>query len=247
MAAKGRDELSELSRSIEEMRLAVLEQMERENAAIRANSRLITSLSHDLRTPLTKLMGYLEILRLGKAKDEGERAEYLRRAWDKAQQMRALSDEMFRHFQVGEPPPPEEGRERVDGAVFLGQLLAEQCFDLADGGFSAQPPVVEGSYCLDLRTEDICRVFDNLFTNLKKYADPAGPIQISVWEEGELVAVGLENRAGPVSRADSRGIGVPTMRALLARNGGRMEIERQGEIYRTTVYLPKAAEGAKRP
>lgn len=117
--------MAELGRSIEEMRLAVLEQMKRENEAILANSRLITSLSHDLRTPLTKLMGYLDILRLDRCRDEEQRAEYLRRASDKALQMRALSDEMFRHFQVGDPPEPEEGKEMVSGPVFLGQLLCD--------------------------------------------------------------------------------------------------------------------------
>lgn len=244
VVSRGRDELAELGRSIEEMRLAVLEQMARESEAIRANSRLITSLSHDLRTPLTKLMGYLDILRMDKCRDEAERAEYLRRAADKALQMRALSDEMFRHFQVREAPAPEEERELVDGPVFLGQLLAEQCFDLADAGFQVEPPAPEGTYRLYIRTEDICRVFDNLFSNLKKYADPACPIRLTVREETAQAAVELVNRAGKVSRADSRGIGLPTVRALLERNGGRMEITRLGEEYRTTVWLPKAAREA---
>ena len=242
VVSKGRDELAELGRSIEEMRLAVLEQMKRENEAILANSRLITSLSHDLRTPLTKLMGYLDILRLDRCRDEEQRAEYLRRASDKALQMRALSDEMFRHFQVGDPPEPEEGKELVSGPLFLGQLLHEQCFDLKEAGFSAEPPALEGDYQFYIRTEDICRVFDNLFSNLKKYADPHHPIRLSVREEGEEVAIELENRAGKAPRGDSRGIGLPTIRALLDRNGGRMEIVRRGENYHTTVWLPKAAD-----
>ena len=154
-----------------------------------ANSRLITSLSHDLRTPLTKLMGYLDILRLNKCRGEEQRAEYLRKASDKALQMRALSDEMFRHFQIGNSLEPEEGREMVSGPLFLGQLLCEQCFDLAEAGFIAEPPVVDGNYRLYIRTEDICRVFDNLFTNLKKYAAPASPILLSVREENDFVAI----------------------------------------------------------
>ena len=243
VVSRGRDELAELGRGIEGMRLAVLEQMAREREAIQANSRLITSLSHDLRTPLTKLMGYLDILQHGKYGDEAQRAEYLRRAADKALQMRALSDEMFRHFKVEAPPEPAAEREAVDGPVFLGQLLAEQCFDLADGGFRLEPPVVEGDYRLCVRTEDICRVFDNLFSNLKKYADPAHPVLVTVREEGAQVAVELTSRTGSLSRADSRGIGLPTVRALLERNGGRMEVARRGAEYRTTVWLPKADAG----
>ena len=241
VVSRGRDELAELGRSIEEMRLAVLDQMARETEAVRANSRLITSLSHDLRTPLTKLIGYLDILRHG-CGDEARREEYLQRAADKALQMRALSDEMFRHFQV-EPaavPEPEAAPETVSGPVLLGQLLAEQCFDLADAGFQAPLPVISGEYRLRLRTDDLRRVFDNLFTNLRKYADPACPIRLTVEEAEDRVAVTLENcvRRGP--QDDSRGIGLPTIRALLARSGGRMEIEQRGRRYRTTVWLPKA-------
>ena len=60
-------------------------------------------------------------------------------------------------------------------------------------------------------------------------------------EETGAVAVELENQAGTRRPADSRGIGVPTIRALLERNGGRMEITQQGNEYRTAVWLPKAA------
>ena len=62
-----------------------------------------------------------------------------------------------------------------------------------------------------------------------------------VREETGAVAVELENQAGTRRPADSRGIGVPTIRALLERNGGRMEITQQGNEYRTAVWLPKAA------
>ena len=130
----------------------------------------------------------------------------------------------------------------VSGPLFLGQLLCEQCFDLTEAGFAAEPPVVDGDYRLHVRTEDICRVFDNLFSNLKKYADPGSPIQVSVREEGERVVVNLKNRAGKKKRTDSRGIGLPTVRNLLERNGGYMEISRRGEDYCTAVWLPKAAE-----
>lgn len=242
VVSRGGDELAELGRGIEEMRLAVLEQMARENEAIRANSRLITSLSHDLRTPLTKLMGYLDILQHDKCRDEEQRSEYLRRAADKALQMRTLSDEMFRHFRVQEAPAPEERRERVDGPVFLTQLLAEQCFDLTDAGFSVEPPALQGEYHLYVRTEDICRVFDNLFGNIKKYADPACPVRLTVREEKSQVTVELVNRIGKVSRSDSRGIGLPTVRNLLARNGGEVGISRRGEDYCVAVRLPKATQ-----
>ena len=74
----------------------------------------------------------------------------------------------------------------------------------------------------------------------KAARESAAPIRLAIREEGELVAVELANRPGKIRRSDSRGIGLPTVRALLERNGGRIEITRQGEEYRTTVWLPKA-------
>lgn len=237
IVSPGRDELAELGRNIEGMRLAALEQMARETALATANSRLITSLSHDLRTPLTKLTGYLEILQYKKYKNEAEREFYLQKAAEKAGQMRYLSDEMARHFQVG--PAGENRREEVSGPILLGQLLAEQCFDLQAAGFSVQPPVMEGDYRLAVQVEDVRRVFDNLFSNIKKYAAPQSPVLISTGDQGLTVWIAIENEILITGTRDSRGIGVPTMRFLMARNGGRLESVRDKTRYRSTLWFQK--------
>lgn len=234
----GKDELAQLGQGIDGMRRSVIEQIQKENEAVLANSQLITALSHDLRTPLTKLMGYLEILQYGKCGPE-ERADYLRKAGEKAGQMRDLSDEMFRHFQVRKSPSADTEPELVSGPALLGQMLGEQCYDLQDAGFTVEPPVPEGQYALQVRPEEVLRIFDNLFSNLKKYADPAYPVLIALSETEREVCLTLENRVASPQPTESRGIGLPTVQALLARNSGRMEAAEGDGVYRTTLWFQK--------
>lgn len=254
----GRDELAELGRSIEGMRCSVLEQMERENRAVLANSSLITSLSHDLRTPLTKLLGYLEIMKYGKCGNESEKELYLEKAIDKAKQMQVLSDEMFRYFQVGRKEDAT-GAERkgemavrtgqnaetdsewelVSGPILLSQMLADQSYDLEKEGFVVKLPDIEGDFRLLVKVEDVRRIFDNIFSNLRKYADAQYPVLFSVEETTEEVRVVMQNHVRGQKPQDSRGIGLPTVRSLLSRNSGRLEIEETGKMFCMTVAFCK--------
>lgn len=235
--APGRDELSRLGADIERLRLSVVERIQGEREAVGATGRLVTGLSHDLRTPLTKLMGYLEILR--RCQSGEEREKYLRLASEKAEQIKGMTDQLFDRAQV---PDSRETLARepelVDGEQLLGQILSEVCGDLQREGFEALPPVFAEPFRLYLRPEDAVRVFDNLFSNLCKYADPAYPVALSVeWGPG-TVAVAAENRILPdPDRRDSHGVGLPTMEELMARCGGRLEAEREGETFRTTAVF----------
>lgn len=237
----GRDELSELGGDIERLRRSVLERVEGERAAVAANSRLIASLSHDLRTPLTRLTGYLDILLYRRYRDREERDAFLRLAAEKAAQLKDLTDQLFGRAQVDAPETAlEREPEVVDGAALLGQLLSEQCGDLRREGFDVRPPAWDREFQLRLRPEDAVRVFDNLFSNLRKYADPAFPIRVQLEDGPETVTLRLENRALPApDRADSHALGVPTMRELMARCGGTLEVSRPAGAYVSTLRFPK--------
>lgn len=234
----GTDELAELGRNIESMRLSVIEQMSRENEAVLANSRLITSLSHDLRTPLTKLTGYLEILHYKMYHDAADEERYLTAAIDKAKQMKVLSDEMFRHFQVNTAPKEEAKNESVSGALLLSQILSEMCFDLQSEGFEAKLPVIEGEYCLSISVFDLQRIFNNLFSNIKKYADSSMPVIIAVSKQESNVGISISNYIGKFSDADSNGIGLPTAKSLAEKNGGSIDVTKTDKEFCVKLVLP---------
>lgn len=238
----GTDELAELGRSIEAMRRSVLEQMAGENEAVLANSRLITSLSHDLRTPLTKLTGYLELLRYDKVTAPEDVKHYLDCALENANQMKTLSDEMFSHFQV-RPASEEPGLETVSGRELLSQLIGEVCFSLQALGFSAEPPELGRDFSLRVRVSDMRRIFDNIFSNIKKYADPARPVTFTVETEDAAVKVRQENSVSRETVDDSRGIGLPTVRMLAKRCGGSMEAEVEDGSFCIELRFPCLPDG----
>lgn len=234
----GEDELAELGRSIEGMRLSVIEQMARENEAVLANSQLITSLSHDLRTPLTKLTGYLEILRYKKYQDAAEEERYLNSAIEKATQMKSLSDEMFRHFRVSSSPKSQADDETVSGTLLLSQILSEMCFDLQAAGFQANPPVIDDEFSLSISVFDMRRIFDNLFSNIKKYADPSKPVVISVSQQISEIGIVISNHIGARSDIVSNGIGLPTVKKLVEEHGGSFDITKTGERFCVRIFMP---------
>lgn len=240
----GRDELGGLGEDIERLRRSVVARLEGEREAVGANSRLITSLSHDIRTPLTKLTGYLDILTYEKYQGREEHDEFLRLASEKAAQLKALTDQLFASAQVDAPASGlEQAPEAVDGPALLGQLLEEQCGDLCREGFIIQPPVFDRKFTLCLRTEDAVRVFDNLYSNFRKYADPASPIEITWKDAPERVTLCFRNCVLPApDRADSHGLGVPTMRELLERSGGTLEARQEDGVYQTILTFPKHRE-----
>ena len=236
---KGRDELSGLGEDIERLRRSVLERIQGEREAVAANSRLITSMSHDLRTPLTKLTGYLDILIYHKYQTQEEHDSFLRMASEKAAQIKEMTGRMFASAQVDAPAAPLEP-EILDGGLLLGQLLEEQCGDLRREGFDVEPPVFERGFQLYLPAADAVRIFDNLFSNLRKYASLAGPVRIRAEDGPEAVTLRVTNRIRPApDRTDSHGVGVPTMRELLERAGGRLEVSLRGDVYESALTFQK--------
>ena len=91
----GNDELSGLAKGLESMRLSFLTSQEKEEAMIRENQRVITEMSHDLRTPVTAIILYAEILKDGKCKDEGKQKTYLEKIHQKALLLKERSDRLL--------------------------------------------------------------------------------------------------------------------------------------------------------
>ena len=120
------------------MRDAIIERMGNEKRAWEANSELITAMSHDIRTPMTSLIGYLGLLNNTESLTEEERRRYLEAAYGKSLALKELTDELFKYFLVFGRSELELQREDYDIHMLLMQLLGEAEFDLRDSGFNVQ-------------------------------------------------------------------------------------------------------------
>ena len=122
---RGRDELARLAGGLNQMRLTLKENMEQELRE--ANQDLIVGLAHDLRTPLTALTTYVQVMQSGVCGDELKRDYYLDKIMAKAVQMKELSDRLFECSQVGE----EKGREKAEEPMLFQSVFIDSLSEMA--------------------------------------------------------------------------------------------------------------------
>lgn len=233
---RGNDELTSLGQEIETMRKALLERQESEQTALRANRDLVTSISHDLRTPLTVLSGYLDILRLDKDFTPTQQ-KYLDAAAGKATQIKTLSDELFDYFLVAEKDDYTFSPQPVEAEVFVKETLEPSLFDLQSAGFTVERDfeTLEGTLMPDRRM--MRRVFSNLVSNIGKYGDPAHPVHIEIRRNETDCLFRFVNYIKEPRPEEGTGMGLRTCAQILKHHNGAFETYTNGN-FTAEVWLP---------
>ena len=237
ITTSGVDELSMLASEMDNMRNAVIERMSGERRAWEANSELITAISHDIRTPMTSLLGYLELL--NESADPERSRQFAASAYDKAVELKDLTDELFKYFLVFGRSEVKMNTERFDARLLLEQLLGEAEFDLTDAGFSVQRIEFAGEASVEVDPLYLKRVLDNLVSNAKKYADRAEPLMIVSELNGGELSVTVSNAVAKTSpRVESTKIGLRTCEKIMEAMHGRFETTRDGDHFAAEFVLP---------
>lgn len=243
-----KDEIGELAQSVERMRRAIIQQMQNEQDAWQANSGLITAISHDIRTPLTALIGYLDLLEGGQYQSEEQMHRYLSASREKAQQLKVLTDELFRYFLVFGQKDMNLQLEEYDAVILLEQLLGDQVIQLREKGFQVQSIALQEPCRVRLDVQYFQRVLDNLFVNIQKHADPNGRVTVMCRKEGKKLKLDLLNSipARPTG-AESTRIGLQTCRKVICQMGGEFEIHQEARRFLVEITLPLCPESPALP
>ena len=123
------------------MRKSFREQNRREEETVKANQRMVTEMSHDLRTPLTAIMLYTEILQNRKYGSEEQMQEYIRKIDEKARRMKLLSDHLFSYSLVhGEKEKQQTEKVLLRAALY--DMLSEAASYLEQQGFRLEMEAV---------------------------------------------------------------------------------------------------------
>ena len=236
----GVDEVATLAADIDGMRDAIIERMGNEKRAWEANSELITAMSHDIRTPMTSLIGYLGLLNNTESISEEERKRYLEAAYGKSLALKELTDELFKYFLVFGHSEMELHREDFDIHMLLMQLLGEAEFDLHDSGFNVQSiDRLEDGRLLNTDAAMLKRVIDNLVSNIKKYADPERPVVFLTEQKGDRISVTISNGVSKRgSLTESTKIGLRTCEKILEALGGSFGTMRDENHFAAEFVLP---------
>lgn len=218
------DEISDLIDDVNKMRNSILEKVKEERAAYQANTQLITAMSHDIRNPLTVLLGYLDII--GMQKDISEQSrDYIAQCKETAMKIKTLSDDMFQYFLVFGKKDIDMSMQEYDADELLKQMLSEHTILMQESGYNF---VVENSIdrkcTVIIDTQAFERVMDNVFSNLRKYADIAEPIYISLELSDNKLRIRIENKVVH-NDTESNGIGLKTCAKIMEALKGDFVIQ----------------------
>lgn len=232
ISVEGQDELAQIGKGMNELRSNILKQIQTEREAITANHELITAMSHDLRTPLTRQIGYLEILSRKKYQNEEELYEYIEKARSNAFLMKDTTDKLFRYFLAFGKQEMKEKQMEVEGKTLFNAALKEQIAYIISQGFVVSFEEISRQFRLMIDADEFTRIFDNIFHNMKKYGDPTVPVYIThICEDGEFVLMIQNGIRKDGSRVESTKVGLKIVEKIMKSMDGSMEVMNDGQYF----------------
>ena len=177
---------------------------------------LITEMSHDLRTPLTTLLLYTEILQYHKYETPEQADNYLNKIDAKARQIKQLSDNLFEYALSRGIRWPCWTRRHIFPLCLKSH--SRNGGTLQQRGFACALELGEEDVLLSVSGQYVRRILDNITSNLVKYADPCSDILVRFVQEEDRAGLCFENRVLPVpASSESTKVGLPSIETMMER------------------------------
>ena len=195
---RGNDEISNLASNINYMANEINKKIISERNAEKSKADLITNVSHDLRTPLTSIMGYIGLVKDEKYDSEETKKEYLNIAFNKSEKLKILIEDLFEYTKLN-----NDGikivKQKVNLTEFLFQLTEEMIPLFEQNNLSVVKKSFKDKIYVELDPDKMVRVFENLLTNAIKYSYKPGAVNVMVYEsEGDAI-VRIKNKGANIS------------------------------------------------
>ena len=239
ITVKGNDEITMLAESVNEFRksmlnqMAMIEQLER-------NSRLtLAEIAHDLRTPLTSLIMYLDFAQKEIEGRETTAELYLARAREKSARLKNLLDQNYSYTTMQDYFQMEKTEEPAYEVLrgFLGDINS----GLEREGFFVRSEISFGHSRILVQRDAVGRVFGNLMTNIIKYASKEDEVLVCCRERDKYVEVTAVNkvRVFEGEKPESTGFGSRISKRLMEEMNGDYSAEESGGTFTTTLRFLK--------
>ncbi len=222
--------------------------VEEEVKSQRMRTELITNVSHDLKTPLTAIITYTELLR-EEGVTESQRKEYLAVLHRKSLRLKTLIEDLFEVSKANSGNVAFD-TEKVDICHLVRQMYLEYEDKAAKAGLVFRFRFPEQKVFLMLDSDKTSRIFDNLYANIIKYAMPDTRVYVSVESRDGEVGIELKNISGyelnipaeslterfvrgdSARNSEGSGLGLAIARSFVELQGGKMEIEIDGDLFK---------------
>ncbi len=237
------DEIGQLCQNFEEMRMRLKESQEEKIQYDKENKELISNISHDLKTPITAIKGYVEGIMDGVASSPEKLDKYIRTIYNKANDMDRLIDELTFYSKIDTNKIPYTF-SKINVASYFGDCVEEVGLDMDARGIElGYFNYVDEDVVVIADAEQMKRVINNIIGNSVKYMDKKkGIINIRILDVGDFIQVEIEDNGKGIAardlpnifdrfyRTDSSrnsskggsGIGLSIVKKIIEDHGGRI-------------------------
>lgn len=234
--ACGKDEIGVVAQELDALRHTLESSIQQEQESRRANQDLISALSHDLRTPLTILTGYLEVLKR-RPETTALQASTIDRCLKKSADIRILADKMFDAAHIEDAiVPPTLTKQPLNTLI---NCLDEGLDFIQIAGFTVESQYVSCDKYFFGDAIMIKRITDNLFSNILKYGDKRIPIHLTLQIKTSTLYFSLKNGIRVNSNAHSSShIGLRNVQQMLNYHQGKMQTQTNNNMFTVKIELP---------
>ncbi|WP_024614797.1 HAMP domain-containing sensor histidine kinase [Clostridium sp. Ade.TY] len=195
----GNDEIANIATNVNNMANEINNRIEAQEEAEKTKADLITNVSHDLRTPLTSIMGYIGLLKDKRYTDEKSMNEYLDIAYNKAEKLRILIEDLFEYTKYN-----NKGIKLNKVDVNLGEFVAQVSEELKPYFESSSVDQIktlsDEPIIVSIDPDKMVRVLENLLTNAVKYSYKPGAVIIGVYSKDGYATIAVKNRGESIPK-----------------------------------------------
>lgn len=188
----GDDEFSSMAANLNHMAADIKKLMEKERESERTKNELITNVAHDLRTPLTSIIGYLELLAGNQQVPADMQHKYIEIAYGKSRRLQKLIEDLFGFTKLNCGKIAMHVGQ-IDIVKLLGQLIEEAYPNFVEKGLSYDLQSNVPAKIINADGNLLARLFDNLIGNAIKYGADGKRVLVKIHAEGETVTVSVTN------------------------------------------------------
>ncbi|MFR4998038.1 MAG: sensor histidine kinase [Clostridium paraputrificum] len=246
-----RELLNNISKIKEGYSIAVEDALKNE----KLKTELISNVSHDLRTPLTSIINYVNILRQDIVKDEQE--DYLAIVEKKAKKLKVLIDDLFEMSKINSGKM-ELFKDNIDIVSLIHQTIGEYYYIYESKNIEFKVDSYREEVYIDLDGKLISRAIENIIINAMKYSLEGTRVYVDIIEKEGYIVLSFKNisnyemnfdnkeiferfargDSSRNSRIEGSGLGLAITKSIIELHDGKVHIAREGDMFKIFIYLP---------
>lgn len=252
---RGKSALADLAKDVNALKQGVRTSQREQVKSERLKTELITNVSHDLRTPLTSIITYTDLLKSMDVSEE-DRRSYIEIIDRKSKRLKVLIDDLFEASKMA-TGNIELLKSKVEIVQLLQQTLAEHNEEISSSSLQFKVTHDDRPIEAVVDGQKLHRVFDNLILNILKYSMPNTRVYIAVRNKQDEVEISFKNisefelggnidelferfKRGDQSRhTEGSGLGLAIAKSIIDLHDGELDIDVDGDLFKVIIKLKK--------